>query len=300
MRNAYFAATAALSLLICPVAFAENLPPPIADAHAQFAPPAPPQSFGSRFAGAYAAVIGGYDFSTKGSQIGPTTGYASFPAIEGGKIGGAVGYNATSDRLLLGIEGRGQYSFAEHAGGYSFSTGSATLPSMPSSFCSFGCAAGSIQSSFPYRLRSATDYRETLSRPFSLDLSFRAGIIFDEWLIFGRAGAGIEQTKLVSVSDQSGTATCLQPTITNVPATRFGINGFDQVATACGGGIQSGTVTTTLTQSISPIMVVGAGVEKNFGNVFARLEAELTAHFPPNGYQTYYSPAANFAVGYRF
>ena len=51
---------------------------------------------------------------------------------------------------------------------------------------------------------------------------------------------------------------------------------------------------------LAPIVTLASGVERNFGNFFARAGAELIVHFPAFTSEAYYSPAVNVAVGYRF
>jgi hypothetical protein len=49
------------------------------------------------------------------------------------------------------------------------------------------------------------------------------------------------------------------------------------------------------------MVVMAAGIEKHFGNVFVRGEAELDTHFPAlTASQVYYSPSLNLVAGYRF
>lgn len=250
--------------------------------------------FKSRFDGAYVAVTSGYDFSTPGQTA---TGYlTSVDALAGGKIGGTGGYNITSGRLLVGVEGRAQYGFAKTDGAYSYQIPGTSLPLYIGS-CSFGCfLTAPYQNTYPLSLSYGQNFNQTLSRPFSGDISMRAGMVFGDLLIFGRAGIGAEYTKRVSVSDQSGTRTCNAPFVTPTP--RFG-GGIDYIVTSCG-SVTSGPITTTIETRTTPTITLAGGFERNFGSVFVRAEAELLLHFPGDGAGAYYSPAGNVAVGYRF
>jgi hypothetical protein len=242
--------------------------------------------FKTRFAGAYAAGTGGYDFSTMDQGASYPIPFTSFDAIKGGKIGGVLGYNATSDRLLLGFETRAQYAFGADSNGYSYSY----TYSLPFDIGScWGCGPGAYRPG-PTPLVSAETYSERVSRPFSGDLSLRAG------LIFGRAGAGAEYSKKVTSSDQTGSATCVSPIVASVPIAG---GGYNYQITGCG-SIEHGVVTVVTTTKLAPMVTLASGIERNFGLFFARAEAELIVHFPAFTSQAYYSPAVNLALGYRF
>jgi hypothetical protein len=271
-----------------PLDVAGTAPNPIVREASAYAGSVP---FKTRFAGAYVAATGGYDFSTPNQTALTTAPLTSFDAIKGGKIGGVVGYNATSERLLLGFEARSQYAFGADSNGYSYSHTN-SLP-FNIGFC-FGCGPGAYQPG-PTPLVQAETYSEQVSRPFSGDLSLRAGVIFDDWLIYGRAGAGAEYSKKVTTSDQTGSATCVSPIVASVPIA----GGYNYLITGCG-SIQHGAITVVTTTKLAPIVTLASGIERNFGDFFARAEAELIVHFPALTSQVYYSPAVNIAVGYRF
>lgn len=255
-----------------------------------------PASFHARFDGAYVGITGGYDFSTPGQQtaIGNLSPLlSSVDDIKGGKTGGIIGYNVTSGRLLLGFEGRAQYAFSDDSRSASYVVG-LPLPLFLGS-C-YGCSSGSVTTS-AFSLPGSVTYSDAVSHPFSGDFSFRAGIVFDQdWLIYGRAGVGAEQNKLVTKSDSTNSSTCVAPIITARPVT----GGFIYNVTGCGSVVQGTLVTTTLT-SVSPTVALAGGVERNFGPIFARVEGELLIHFPSFiANQAYYSPSVNVALGYRF
>lgn len=56
-----------------------------------------------------------------------------------------------------------------------------------------------------------------------------------------------------------------------------------------------------LINGYAPLVSIGAGIERNFHDLFLRAEAELTGHSIPNsGFTFYYTPSVNMALGYRF
>ncbi|WP_445219794.1 hypothetical protein ACKWRH_06500 [Bradyrhizobium sp. Pa8] len=256
-----------------------------------------------KFAGVYAALTAGYDFSNGQTQYADPPPYAPWypsktpftapDAIRGGKAGGVVGYNAVANGILFGVEARGQYNFGDDKGGYT-SVYSSALPRWIGS-C-WGCTSGySIVGDT--LLSQETKYTERVARPFSADLSFRGGLTFDDWLVYGRVGAGVEYSKRTTVYDKN--STCVNPVVTSVPNG----GGLDSYLTSCGSIQNKGAITTTVIGGFNPIATVATGVERNFGAVFLRAEVELVVHIPnasvPFG-QIYYNPAANLAVGYRF
>jgi hypothetical protein len=107
-----------------------------------------------------------------------------------------------------------------------------------------------------------------VTRPLSGDLSARAGLILNDWLAYSRIGLGVEQTRSIYVSN----------------------------------------VYTNANITSNPVVLLAAGVERNFGNYFLRAEAEWMVHFgsgvgafgSPSGDNIYYTPAVNVAAGYRF
>jgi hypothetical protein len=128
-------------------------------------------------------------------------------------------------------------------------------------------------------------------------MSFRAGAIFADWLFYGRAGAGAEYSRSVVTVDATGVVNCVGAIQNDVPNKT---GGFDQFVTGCT-SVQRGVVTRTVTNGVAPIVTMAAGIERNFGNIFVRGEVEFIAHFPAlTASQIYYSPAINFAAGYRF
>jgi hypothetical protein len=61
-------------------------------------------------------------------------------------------------------------------------------------------------------------------------------------------------------------------------------------------------VTTSVTTALTPVVTLATGIERNFGSIFVRAEAEMIFHVPNAALSSkiYYNPSANIAVGYRF
>jgi opacity protein-like surface antigen len=264
--------------------------------------------FKSRFAGAYVAVTSGYDFSTKdagptslGSGFGAYT-YPNVPAesLAGFKIGGATGYNVVSGPILFGFEARGQFNFARSQASVDSTGYSTALPFPIASLSCFGCSQSFLDNYpipagyGPITLQSQTTITTVTKRPWMADGSARLGMILGDWLVYSRAGVGAEQTETKTTVDSSGSRLCNSPLIVR---TRPDFNSVTLTAVSCG-TVTPGPITTTTTASITPIVSLAVGLERDVGPIFLRLEAEMINHF--NGSTVYYTPAANLAVGYRF
>lgn len=228
-------------------------------------------SFKSRFDGIYIGVTGGYDFATTPTRTKLYRGY-EFPGMEtpvipndsvaGAKVGGVGGYNLTMDRLLVGVEARFQYAFSSTSRSTSYRpTPDPTPSAYPSLFQNL-----------------EADFWGRIERQAQFDLVARGGIVIDDWLAFGKLGGGIEQVHRASVSDYRHTTFC-----SDFP--------WCTIILPLGSYVSSRTLW-------YGYALAGLGVERNFGNLFARLEAEVTMHQPLRS--AYYTPAANLTVGYRF
>jgi hypothetical protein len=255
----------------------------------------------SPFDGAYAGLTSGYEFQNNSSQAtGAFSPLSSFERIQGERLGAIFGYNASSGPLLIGFEARAQYAFGRD-GGSRNSTFGQSLPAWIGS-CGPSCLPNSIVPS-AFALTSQSTYSEVVERPFIGDISMRAGVVFDDWLVYGRAGVGAEYSRMTSTSDNRGVVTCNVPVVTGIPRGSVGPGGagtYDYYVTGCG-STTSGASTATTTDRFTPTVTLAGGIEKNFGQMFARAEAELLVHFPAlTATQVYYSPAVNLAVGYRF
>lgn len=251
-----------------------------------YSPAQAPAPKKSRFEGAYVGFTAGYDIPATALRDPPYPYYYSDPpadAIGGVKVGLVGGYNVTIDRLLLGIEGRWQhnYSVATATGGSSW--GAQTIPFV------------TYNPSLPFTILESNINTTRLSHPDQLDFSVRAGVLFGDLMLFGKVGAGIESTRLSYTNDRRQSVQCVSPIIQLLTVSGYT---YSQVI-GCSATV-NGTITRTSVNSINPIAVFGGGIEYDFGNVFARVEAEMIAHLVSGSGTSSYTPAANFTVGYRF
>lgn len=258
-----------------------------------------PYGSNAKFDGAYVGFTGGYDF--RGLD---TFSANPFSTLSDGKIGGVVGYSSTAGRLLVGFEARGQYSFAkrEDVTGFSNSFGY-SFPSTVLSLTCYSCDQTYFDN-FPVPVGGAlvTDqygrFATTYTRPWQVDFSLRVGITFDDWLIFAKLGAGVEQSRIAFLGNERfGYCTSQyqksQPTPNSLKIDLVG----------CGSSSSTSYSYYWARTYYNPVLLLGAGLEKTFGNYFLRAEAELISHLDTSSgysYQPYYSPAVNVTAGYRF
>jgi hypothetical protein len=272
------------------------------------------------FGGFYAVGLGGYEFGSGGpvdtySSNFNSSGFSQYLSsvtptpseVKGAFAGAAAGYNFQSGALLIGFETRGYYSFAEAAHTYTNTSGpAATFPYLQGS-CSgsapLQCFTNVTNGIIPYPIdiQSTNTITSKIERNESFDVSTRlGGIIQDTLLLYGRLGGGAEFVKVTQVNDLSGTRTCNNPTAIVVSPNAYTQNLY---ATGCG-SITNGPVIVQTTNAIAPFVTLGLGVEKNFGNFFARAEGEFIAHFAPVNVpfftSMYYSTRVTGGVGYRF
>ncbi|MGB6080198.1 MAG: hypothetical protein WBF99_12140 [Xanthobacteraceae bacterium] len=265
------------------------------------------------FDGYYAGITAKYDVPPEKTGIGQylTTFpyqfnyYVPYPrapgaSLEGAGVGALTGFNNVSGSLLVGIEARALYNFSR--------TSSSLTINRPGQTPPFATAGGWCPScdSDPFTARadptsylisdsSTQTFRRT--RSWQIDVTPRLGLIVNDWLFFAKAGFGLEETKRINTNDNSATAICVQPIVEHrQPAPHT----FEIAVVGCqpGGVVRRGPVTTTLASMITPIAILGLGIERNFGSYFARVETEMTAHIVTG--DTYYTPSANFTIGYRF
>lgn len=219
----------------------------------------------SGFDGAYLGVTGGYDFRASDPYVyrPVMTSYLASDltvpvvppsALEGGKFGATLGRNTTLGQVLIGVEGRGQYSFTRGAMALHYTQ---------------------VFPPAPYQ-NLDVDFLAERQRDWQFDISSRFGVQFNDWLVFGKLGVGIERVRIRYNSDWSKTRWCPDyPTCSTVEGVSIASASWQQRWTGYG--------------------LIGAGIERNFGRSFARLEAELFAHEI-----AYYTGAANLTLGYRF
>lgn len=250
------------------------------------------------FEGAYAAILGGYNFGPTGQTASTFFGFEStaLSSLSNGRVGVAAGYNRVIDGLLFGIEGRIRTDFGQTEA-VGIRPNSAFPSSLPYTF-SFG---GSAQSSFSdFQLNNSAISQRVLSRDVGGDLVARFGITLDDWLFYGRLGAGMEALRVERTVDETASITCVNPVVRSTPQP-FG--GFTNTVVACGTQ-RNGTVTRSVDVFASPYAVMGVGVERNFGPMFARIEGNFYLNLPPtaltSGSGTSYATDVLGAVGYRF
>lgn len=260
-------------------------------------------SFKSRFDGAYLGITGGYDFANSNADLTGPYPFIPQDSVHGAKFGGFAGFNATSGSILMGFEARAQHSLGESKFSRTSSASGVSFPQFLSWMQCYGCSQEFLDnyptSSNPLVIK----YNETNSvmrtRPWQADLSVRAGLKFDDWLVFAKLGGGAAQSVTKVTHDASGTQTCDPIVIRERPS----FNEVRLVAVGCR-SITPGAITQVRRSQISPIGIFGFGVERNFDSLFIRVEAEVTAHFQSSQTSTeeafFYSPAVNASVGYRF
>jgi hypothetical protein len=268
-------------------------------AHAQVASP------GSRFSGAYVGITAGYDIpmTSHGTRESPYNSHNYYPdvpidSINGTKSGLVAGYNATSGPLMLGFEARAMYNFNETSASATNTYPGQSLPWITSSLWCGGCDKAFLDNypinAYPYSISSSNTQTVRLSRPWQTNFALRTGIIFQDWMIFGKAGIGVEASRVVNTNDSSASVTCTQP----IAERRRPDPSTVQIATVGCAATSPGPITTTIANSINPTAIFGIGVERNFGDYFARAEAEMTAHLVSG--TAYYTPEVNITAGYRF
>lgn len=254
----------------------------------------------ARFAGFYAGITGGYEIPVSkhyvshpfpGSDLG--TPVVPVDSLQGGKAGGIIGYNAVVEPLLVGFEARAQYSFSHSFQAFSRNVGDATFPKALGT-CFPTCGDPATISWTPVSLGSS--FLDTAARyhHWQVDVSARTGILSGDWMIYAKTGLGLEDS-LFRTSNSSSSVLC--DPVLGIQRT----NPFSDtlIATGCKSTTTVSTMFGTTEQAITPIAILGAGVERNFGDFFMRAEGEFIAHFIKGG-GVYYSPTANFTGGYRF
>jgi hypothetical protein len=274
--------------------------------------PASADELKSRFDGFYAGATAGYDIPTDKTWTERTWGDYRFvdrgyyvphvpeSAIGGPKLGIVSGYNTTSGSLLFGFEARAQYNFNQTNAATTNAVPGQQLPYLYSAESCNGCEKSFIDN-YPnyapsnYWLSSSETQTVRLSRPWQIDMSIRGGVILQDWLVFGKVGLGMEASRTVSVDDYSASVVCNSPVTMRTRPNAYTVKDY---IVGCGSPTTGGQITQTITNSINPTAIFGIGAERNFGNYFARAEAEMTAHLVSGS--TYYTPAVNVTAGVRF
>ena len=194
----------------------------------------------NRFQGGYAAIGGSYGFSSPRTVnlFGLGFGLPSDAVSAQGWSGHAnIGYNVVgASNVLLGAEISGRF-------GHESASTSATSTASPLMFLQSGSAIT----------------RYEVVNDAGLHIAARAGLLFDQTLIFLRAGVGASHVRESGSFDARNSVTC----------TNF-------VNSACVTSIP-GTLSSASRSRWIPSAIVGAGIEQNFGPAFVRAEAELEA-----------------------
>jgi hypothetical protein len=263
--------------------------------------PATPKT--SRFGGLYAGVTGGYEFANSKTYTTNSrpfdadpilTPFAPIDSLKGPKIGGLFGYNAEAGNLLLGFEGRAQYSFSKSYQADLHAFPALTFP-MTLATCGPNCKETDFISRRPFTYLESLLQSEARNHRWQVDVSARTGIIFGDWMLYAKTGVGLEDSLHRTVN--SATIGSCDPIIAfqTIPSS----GDLAQVLTGCKSITRTADSFINTERTVAPVAILGGGVERNFGSFFLRAEGEFTAHFMKGG-GVYYSPSANVAAGYRF
>jgi hypothetical protein len=143
----------------------------------------------------------------------------------------------------------------------------------------------------------------------SAELAGRAGIAFGDTLVFARAGVGLDELSFTNNHVREIT-TCVQLRQLTILSQFFSSVNFSTVDSITGCSRVSTRIEQVASQKavIQPFVSFGAGVERNLGAFFVRLEGALLAHLPTTNrgdsfrFSTpvYYSTEVAGTVGVRF
>lgn len=234
--------------------------------------PACAQEFSPEF---YAGVLGG---------LAPTYGREALhsPSDSAAISAGAfAGVNFTSDAMIYGLEIAAASDFGKttvqefyqpntiapmpQLVGISTCTGCTFTPGVVTRYENQGGQLSNEALSYLYV--------ETLARP---SLVGRVGMSAGDWTIYGKAGLGVTYQKQTSVTDNRG--------IVNCESTRYethfeGVSGGESTqrtfATECVNPT-SGQLTSTVSDTWTPVVVGGLGAEYEIQRYFVRGEVEMT------------------------
>jgi hypothetical protein len=218
------------------------------------APPLDPPPVRNPFDGYYTAIGGGYGVGTRrdASLTGVyTQGFQdalSLPATTGASADFVIGRNIALSWGIVGIELDGRY------GGEGGSSNAGTTPQF------FSVFSGTGLSSYKYR------------NDASVHAAIRAGVVFDDLLIFAKAGVGASRVQETFTSDERGISLFICP-----DRNPFGF---------CTSSTTIPTLNSIKTTSWLPSAIFGVGVEKNWGPVFGRLGADFEAVNHPTTFLT--------------
>ena len=229
----------------------------------------------NKFAGTYVALGGGYGVeSSRSSYVSGTfSGGANFSVAPNGGHGSvAVGHDIAVGSGIVGLEFGGRFEGESHSG---------TVASAPFLFSPI---SGSASSSYSFK------------NDIGLHLALRAGLTFDDLLIFGKVGVGASRISESFASDERGIAIAFcTPGVFISPC-------YGSVASLP--GLRTSNVTSWV-----PSALLGVGVEKQWGPVFGRVGADFEAFNLPNtttlvgsssSAQITWVTRGTAMVGYRF
>jgi hypothetical protein len=259
----------------------------------------------SRFSGAYLAAIGGYE----NDQRANSPLYTGFgPAIQsqgldGGFVGLAAGYNATSGALLVGGEVRYLKSTASRSEPDFGVSANTLLPTFRFDICCIADPSTYPISSQPdFFLNFNQTITTSVRKENAFDASARFGIIAnDDLLFYGRIGVGVQSYEGVQTTS-TNSSTCVNP----IEGRTFSAGKITEFTTGCGSVSSSSTVDRNNFTVLAPYMTFGGGLESNFGPYFARSEAEFLYLVPITSTKQFlvsaphYSERFSGAIGYRF
>ncbi|TXN23986.1 hypothetical protein [Methylobacterium sp. WL9] len=262
-------------------------------------------SAASPFDGPYAAVFGSRSFAleskSKFINYDPFFAATTDPIfLTSSNVGGAVGYNRTFDNVLIGVEARMKGSFGQttQTATNQFYNFPVSLPFL------ITCCGGVPPASYPdFNLSSVTSTRSITSRLYGGDLAFRAGFVWDNWLLYGRFGVGADSIQTTRITDNTGTVVCSNPILETGPAA-FGSPGNQATSVVGCGARTAGQVTSKTINKLAPYATIGTGIEYSFGAYFVRAEGNIAVTYIPSTAfsfrSTQLTPEVLTAVGYRF
>lgn len=228
----------------------------------------------------------------------------SYTRLSGYELGLSAGFNKTVGNTLVGIEVSGRYepsSNQKKSGSVSYA---GTLPA--------SYPAGVVSGTYSY----LTGYSSSgeIERTASVDVAGRLGTIIEDWLLFGKFGAGASLFQARQTTTRTD-RTCVNPTINPPPAAvgsfvpgSGSIRGSAFVSTPIL-GCESSSDSATLVNSVKrtallPYLTFGGGFERNIGDWFFRGDFSVNTYLPMDNSlsitATFATYSAHVGLGYRF
>ena len=242
-----------------------------------------------------------YDYEPWGTVSGRPSN------LSGYTVGGAIGYNSVIGNVLVGAEARMRYDTSQHWAKDLFQPWvGINLPWQIGSGCCYQALSSvpvPVVPNFPIRNEERQFSR--LVRPMFAEVSWRAGFVWNDFLLYGRAGAGLELFQNRVTRDRTGRVICENPIVTRTISQSFGFFSYRDDLVGCTSE-SPGPILTRNSFGYAPVLAVGVGMEKNFGKFFTRLEGNLLTHLPivtkhiGGNLSVHYTTELNAAIGYRF